>query len=256
MPGGKRWTGSEDVRRLLKQREVAGLFTHASPFSVLVAAMGDYWRSGCREAAEAMCQRTYEAGMEVLLYEQPDLCYDPFDAIGAMRNAAYQKAITEGWEYILYLDNDVVMPQEMLLNLMQRQVPVITPIVVYADGQDHGLSIPNMEQGKGLAMIASSVLSCALFKSVVFMPWALGGFWEDALGADEAYHFTKLYRATGHRPFIDTDIVVTCQAPPHFPLDDRVPARMKQHVARFGSVGGEHQDGVGSAGSRLWVPKA
>ena len=132
---------------------------------------------------------------------------------------AYMKAIREGWENILYIDNDVLPPESALVKLLKHPIPIVSPIIVYSDGLDHGLTMPKMQQNAGLVMVTSCVLSFLLLKTIVFLPWALGGFWDNALGSDESYHFAQLYQA-GHYPFVDTDVVVTCQSPPHYPLDE------------------------------------
>ena len=211
---------SKSADRLRNQRIEMGWAKHVSPFSTLIAAMGNHWQPSCYEALEAMAEYTWSKGIELCLYEEPDRCYQPFDALGVMRNAAYMRALREGYEFILYVDNDVCPQPGVLYQLLNRFMPIISPIIVYADGNDHGLTMPKIEQGKGLAMVSSCVLSMVLIQTSVFAPWAIIPFWQDALGADEAYHFSRLAVA-GHRPFVDTDVVVTCVSPPHYPLDER-----------------------------------
>jgi len=214
------WVNSQQAHDLRSTRIDMGWPKHVSPFSTLIAAMGNYWHPGCKEAIEAMCQFTWEAGYEVTFYEEEDACYAPYDSLGIMRNSAYYRALQEGYEYLLYVDNDIQPQPDTLVKLLHRYVPILSPIVRYADGEAHGLTLPAMESGKGLAMVSSIVLSCLLFQTSVFLPYALTRFWQDSLGAGETYHFDKL-AMTGHRPFVDTDVVVTCVSPPHFPLDSR-----------------------------------
>jgi hypothetical protein len=223
---------TENQKKLWEQRADAKLPEHLSPFSVLVAAMGTYWMPGCKQAAEAACRFAWERGYQVLLWEEPDCCYDPYDGLGTMRNKAYMKAILEGYEYICYLDNDVMMGEQALVRLMHRMVPIVSPIVRYADGQNHGLTLPDMEGGKGLALVGSVVLSMLVCQTKVFLPWALTPFWDNAIGSDESYHFARLAMA-GHRPFVDTDIVVTAQTPPTFPLKDRLKQRRWEHERKW-----------------------
>ena len=220
----RRWFETESQKRLWEQRADAKLPEHLSPFSVLVAAMGNYWMPGCREAVEAMCVEAWEQGYQVMLWEEHDCCFNPYDALGTMRNKSYMKAILEGYEYLCYVDNDVQPPKDALIRLMHRMVPVISPIIVYADGEAHGMGMPKMEQGQGMALVGTVLLSMLVFQTQVFLPWALTPFWDNAIGSDEAYHFQRLAMA-GHRPFVDTDVVVTVQRPPSFPLKDRLAAR-------------------------------
>mgnify|MGYP001561307139 FL=1 len=219
-----RWFETENQKLLWDQRVDKLLPEHLSPFSVLVAAMGNYWQPGCKEAAEAMCEFTWNQGYQVTLWEEPDCCYNSYDGLGTMRNKSYMKAILEGYEYLCYVDNDVKAPKDALVRLMHRMVPIISPIVVYADGLDHGLGLPNMEQNRGLAMVGEVVLSMLVFQAKVFLPWALIPFWDNAIGSDESLHFRRLAMA-GHRPFVDTDVVVTAMKPPTFPLKEKIQAR-------------------------------
>ncbi len=54
----------------------------------------------------------------------------------------------------------------------------------------------------------------------VFLPWSLIPFWENALGADESIHFSR-FEMAGHRPFVDSDVLVDVVKPPTFPLDHK-----------------------------------
>lgn len=201
---------------------------HISPFSTVVYAMGTYWEPGCLEAVRDMVLFTHAAGYEVGFYEERDRCFQPFDAIGTMRNVAYMRAIEQGWEYLLYIDNDVRPPKDALVRLLQRRVPIISPIVSYADGQAHNLDMPKMERNRGLALCGSTVLSFLLCKTSVFSPWATGGFWGNAIGDDEEVHFLQ-WATVGHQPFVDTDVEVVCLNAPHFPLDEVLEQREAMH---------------------------
>ena len=215
-----RWFETEQAETLYKTRREQGGNLHLSPGSTLVAAMGSHWKPGCFEAVRNMAEHTYKGGYQVCLYEEHDRCLKPYDALGIMRNLAYKKALLEGWEYLLYVDNDVQPPRDALTRLLQRPVPIISPIIEFWDGQVHGINMPKMVHNVGLVMVTSVVLSFLLIRTSVFLPWALTPFWQDAIGADEDYHFRK-FEMSGHRPFVDTDVVVQCVEPPHFPLDHK-----------------------------------
>ena len=214
-----RYFATEQEKLLHEERLTRGM-GHASPYSTLLAAMGNHWKPGCFEAVKRMAERTWQEGYQVCFYEETDRCLNPYDAIGVMRNCAYMKALREGWEYILYVDNDVLPEPDTLIKLLKNPVAIQSPIVAYADGQDHGLKMPALEQGRGLVLVTSCVVSFLLVRTNVFFPWALGGFWQDGIGADEDYQFQKFYQA-GHLPFVDTNVTMTCVEPPHFPLDEQ-----------------------------------
>jgi len=219
----QRWDESANQTRLDTERSELGMPRHVAPFSCMIAAIGNHWEPGCYEAVAAMAQYTFQQGFQVCLYEEHDRCYNPYDALGSMRNMAYQRAISCGYEYLCYVDNDIKPPPDALVRLARRWVPVVAPITTYVDQQAHGLKVPLVQPGQGLAMISSCVLSMLLFQTRVFLPWALTPFWENAIGADEEYHFRRL-EMTGHRLWLDTDVVVEVTKPPSYPLDRR-PAR-------------------------------
>ena len=222
----------EQTKRLRDDRMDTGLPKHVSPCSTLIAGIGQHWRPGCWESMMAMARATWEAGYESTLYEEQDRCYNPYDGLGIMRNQAYMRAIREGYEYLCYVDNDVQAPPDTLVRLLGRCVPIISPVVQFADGQSHGLKMPTMPRNQGLAMVPGAiVLSFLVIRTTVFLPWAMGGFWGSEIGADETYHFNRL-AMTGHYPFVDTDVVVTCVDPPHFPFD-RIRDRTAADLAAF-----------------------
>jgi hypothetical protein len=214
-----RFFGTEMDKTIHEERAAAGLDPHVRPYSTLIGAMGNHWEEKCFEAVRDMAEHAWQEGIDVCLLEEADRCYHSHDALGTMRNDLYMKALTQGWEYLLYVDNDAKPEPDTLVRLLRRQVPIVSPVIQFWDGQDHGINMPKMVRNAGLVMVTNIVLSFVLFKSVVFLPWAITPFWQDALGADEDYHFRRLYMA-GHRPFVDTDLVVTVMAPPRYPLDE------------------------------------
>ena len=202
---------------------------HVSPYSTFIAAMGNYWREGCFEAVRGMQDYARDRGIRTSLVEMPDRCYQPYDALGTMRNYAYMRAINEGYEYILYVDNDVKPKPSILMDLLNRHVPIIAPVISYADGKDWGLGTPKVKRGQGLAMVGNLILSMVLFETRVFLPYTNVPFWADAIGADEGYHFLRL-QMQGAKPFLDTDVEVLCVDPPHFPLDKTLHSRTKDNL--------------------------
>ena len=214
-----RWFDSKVSEEVFNWRVANGYPPHVRPFSTMIAAIGNHWHPDCFEAVHEMAKQTYEQGYDVCFYEEHDRCYQPYDALGIMRNLAYMKAITQGYEFLLYVDNDVKPDPKVLVNLLHRFVPIVSPIIDYWDGNDYDQGLPRMEKNRGLALIGSIPLSMVLFQTRVFMPWVVQPFWQDAIGADESYHFQKL-EAAGHRPFVDTDETVIAVSAPHYPLDE------------------------------------
>ena len=204
---------------LWNKRARMGMLPHLNPGSTLVVAMGAHWHPGCFEAVLEMVKYSSEdGGLLVHFYSEQDRCYDPYDGLGTMRNLAYMRAIRQGFEYLMYVDNDVVPEKDTLLKLQGWNVPIIAPRLQFVDGQDHKFIQQQVEPDTGLVMPPSLLLSMLLFKTEIFFPWAHIPFWDNARGSDEEYHFLRL-AMIGHHPFIATNTTVKILNAPHFPFD-------------------------------------
>ena len=213
--------GFQKLAELREKKMAAG---HATIYSTLVACMGNHWKPGCREAVWAMCEEAAFRGVLNTFWECPDLCYQPFDGIGTMRNQSYMKAINEGYEYVCYVDNDIRPEPSTLYSLLMTHLPIVAPVIRFVDGAVYK-TIPqaNPERvppNSGQYAVSSVLLSMVLFRTAVFIPWAVVPFWENAMGAAEPYHFQRLFTA-GHMPFVESSVQLTVVDPPHFPLDNK-----------------------------------
>ena len=201
------------------KRNKMGMLPHLNPGSTLVAAMGAHWHPGSFEAVFEMVKHSSEeGGLLVHFYSEQDRCFEPYDGLGTMRNLAYMRAIRQGFEYVMYVDNDVLPEKDALIKLQAWNVPIIAPRLEFADGADHKFIQQHVERDKGLVMPPSLLLSMLLFKTDVFLPWAHLPFWDNARGSDEEYHFIRL-AMIGHHPFIGTNTTVKVLSSPHFPFD-------------------------------------
>ncbi len=192
----------------------AELWGHASAQSIYVAAMGNHWKPSSWEAVVNMVHYTNEFGYPCTIEEIMDRCTQPYDALGCMRNEAILRA-SQGWEWLLYVDNDVLPAPDTLVRMVNRDVSVIAPYVA-EPATDKPLHGPNRGRFTGLHPVRWCVLSMLMFRTSVFN--ATGPeFWNDSIGADEGYHFQKLWNF-GHRPFLDSDIQVRVTDNPTYPL--------------------------------------
>ena len=191
-------------------------WTHIRPNSVLLAAMGNHWKGGGWNKVVDMIDYTQEQGVYCGLSEIQDRCFNPYDALGTMRNEAILTALGEGFQWLCYIDNDVKPEKDFLLRLLRWQEPVIAPYVV-EPGTGHKLFGPgNIEVNTGLQRAKWSVLSMLLFNVSIFH--AIGPeFWRDAIGADESYHFNKLH-FYGYQLHIDTTTQLEVGGRPLYPL--------------------------------------
>ena len=200
--------------RLTRQRRDYS-WRHARPYSVFIAAMGYHWSPQSWQRVIDMLRHTIGQGFYVCMEEIMDRCLNPYDALGAMRNEALMRA-SQGFEFILYIDNDILPEPDTLLRLLKWDLPIIAPFVQEPDGGRvlHG---PVRAPMTGVQKARWCVLSMLLCRTAVFSPWIGGEFWNDSIGADEGYHFQKLW-AVGHRPYIDTDVILPVAKKPTYPL--------------------------------------
>lgn len=188
---------------------------HIRPNSVLVAAMGNHWRGPSYNKVIDMVDYTQAQGVYCALSEIQDRCFNPYDALGTMRNEAILAALGEGFQYICYIDNDVQPDQDCIIKLLNWNMPIVAPYIV-EPGTGKGLFGPDLKPATGLQRAKWCVLSMLLFQTAIFRQ--IGPeFWRDAIGADEGYHFQKL-AYYGYHLFIDTGVQLVVGGRPLFPL--------------------------------------
>ena len=213
-----RYTANALEARTIKDRTEWG-WKHANPMSCFVAAVGNHWRGTSWAHVADMVQHANTQGFRVDMEELQDRCNDPYDALGTMRNEAIMKA-RQGYEYLLYVDTDVLPPADTLVRLMRHDRPIVSPYFEEAD-TDKPLNGPGIHRYMDPPVQRSrwSVLSMVLIKTNVFNAFGGGAtsFWSDAVGADEGIHAQRFYDV-GHPWYIDTHIVVPCVNKPTYPL--------------------------------------
>ena len=189
-------------------------WAHCRPNSVLITAMGYHWKPGCWQRVMDMVHYTNSQGYFVAFEELMDRCFQPYDALGAMRNEAIFRG-QQGYEWLLYIDNDILPQPDTLVRLIERDESIIAPYIL-EPGTNKPLHGPIRSPYSGLQKIRWCVLSMLLFRTSVFNCTS-DEFWNSAMGADEGYHFQKLWRY-GHRPRLDTDLMVSVASTPTYPL--------------------------------------
>jgi len=194
----------------------ASRWAHMRPDSVLVTSISNHWRPGCWQKVVDMIMYSQTQGYYVALQEIQDRCFNPYDALGTMRNEAVLQAQIEGFEWLLMVDTDVKPERDTLIKLLSHQMPIIAPYVV-EPGTGRRLFGPSWDPNQGVKPLRWTVLSMVLFRTTVFNCFPYGQFWADAVGADEGYHFMKLWHM-GHQPWQDTSTIVIVEGTPHYPL--------------------------------------
>lgn len=205
---------SDQERDKLTQ-PTASRWAHMRPDSVLVASISNHWRPGCWQRVIDMILYSQSQGVYAALQEIQDRCFNPYDALGTMRNEAVLQAQIEGFEWLLMVDTDVKPEKDMLIRLLAHQMPIMAPYVV-EPGTGRRLFGPSWEPNQGVKPLRWTVLSMVLFRTTVFNCFG-HNFWSDAVGADEGYHFMKFWHV-GHQPWQDTSTILIVEGTPHYPL--------------------------------------
>lgn len=205
---------TDDAQRNRYQARSVQLWDHASPDSVLIVPIANHWSPGSWQAVLDMAHTYKQTGADVAVQEVMDRCFAPYDTLGAMRNEAIMKSM-EGWDWLMMVDNDVYPQPDTLIRLVSRGFPIIAPYVV-EPGTGKPLHGPHRNQYSGCQPVRWCVLSMLLFRVNV---WNVTGpeFWNSGIGADEGYHFQKLWHY-GHNPVIDTEVSVRVANAPTYPL--------------------------------------
>ena len=120
-------TRAEQV--IAQERQQSG-WPHIRPNSVLVYAMGHHWSPGSWEAVIDMVMHTSASGVYCAFQEGQDRCFNPYDALGTMRNEAILMAQNEGFDWLCYVDNDILPQKDFLLRLLSWNMRAIAPYVV------------------------------------------------------------------------------------------------------------------------------
>ena len=180
---------------------------HIRPSSVLVAPIGNLWDEGAWWRLQDMMLATSMAGHSISLQEMLDASIFSFEAIPMMRWSASMMARDGGVEWILMVDNDVLVEKDTLLRLLAHDRPVVFPML--EDMAKHlprviaPLSGPDLiEPGHGLVPVRWSAMSCMLFNTKIF------NVLEPNVWRGNDYLFAQGLNYLGHRVYVDTDTVV------------------------------------------------
>ena len=235
---------TEQEKREAIRRNAVG-WPHIRPNCTMVAPIGNHWAPGAWQCVVDMVQYTNSQGVACWLMEIQDRNFNPFDAMGVMRNEACLVAQSAGFEWPLMVDNDVRPNPDTLLRLLAWDMPIVAPYVEEPctecpqckrepfRARENNVDVwrcvcgwnqpviklhgPHCDLNTGLRPIRWSVLSMLLFRTVLFNCFPGGTMWADPMGADEGFHFKRLWWY-GHRPYLDTNIQLPVWSKPHYPL--------------------------------------
>lgn len=180
---------------------------HIRPSSVLVASIGNLWDKGAWWHLQDMLLATAMAGHSISLQEMRDASIFSFEAIPMMRWSASLMARDGGMEWLLMVDNDVLLEKDTLLRLLAHDRPVVFPMLddmekrlprIIAPLADPDLS----ERGHGLVPVRWAAMSCMLFNVKIF------NVLEPTAWRGSDFLFSQALNHIGHRIYVDTDTVV------------------------------------------------
>jgi len=196
---------ASDLNVSVKEREYH--FPHLKPQSILITPIGNLWDEGAWWHLQDMLLHTAEAGHSVSLQEVSDASIFSFESIPMMRWQASMMARDGGVEWILMVDNDVLLGKDTLTRLLAHDRPIVFPFLEDLEKRlpriIAPLSAPDLlETGKGLVPVRWAAMSCMLFNVKIFnvLP-------ETAWRASD-YLFAQCLNFIGHRIYVDTDTVV------------------------------------------------
>ncbi len=235
---------SNNYEQAMAQWRSGNSWGHCRPNSVLVCAIGNHWKKGSWQAVLDMVHYSNNLGYFTCLEEIMDRCFNPYDSLGAMRNEAMMRAM-QGYEWLCMIDNDVYPKPDTLMKLVNRGHSLIAPYVAEpSSGKPlHG---PHRSRGTGIQPVRWTVLSMLMFRTSVFLGTG-PELWNDSIGADEGYHFQKLW-AYGYYPVIDTDISLPVASDPLYPL-----ASLRFDKEKYDEFWNKRREGLLSMPDRLLV---
>lgn len=182
-------------------------YVHIYPQSILVAPIGNLWEENCWWRLQDMMLHTALAGYSISIQEMLDGSIFSSDAIGLMRWSASMMARDSGVEWLLMVDNDVLLEKDTLVRLLSHDRPIVFPLLNDLEQkypvEVAPLSAPlRLTQNTGLVPVRWSAMSVMLFNVKIFNVLDSHAWW----GTD--YHFGQALNFLGHRIYVDTDAVV------------------------------------------------
>lgn len=204
------------------------LWEHIYPDSVYVAGIGNHWyrkenEVSCWEKVINMVKFTNDQGILCNFDEIEDLCLEWGDGFGPMRMTAVNKALTEGYDWVCFVDNDVAPEPHTLVKLIANWLPIISPYLVDRitdKDNERYLHFPFYKKDTGIHPVRWFTTSFMLFRTGVFRCTG-PHFWSESRGGIEGIHFQHLWYY-GHTGYVDTSIEVPVYKPPTYPFNTKM----------------------------------
>ena len=201
---------------------------------VLLATVGNRFEKGVYNAL-ALAASQY-GFCDILI--QGDICIRPIEGVNAMRNCCVMMAVERGYDYLLIMDNDVVLPDyDPIGDFILRKKDILVPwfemdekpprltmpqVVREGDewregvefiGNDRCLASYPRIQPDALMRLDWAVVSCMMFDTVVFKRIGLQPF-PEALITNWDEYACRSWRLGGAEIWQDLNIWVKLLRPP------------------------------------------
>jgi hypothetical protein len=189
---------------------------HIRAGSTLVAPIGVMWEPGAWQKTVDMVIKTNKSGVCCWLHEMVDINAGiPAEHLNMMRDTACMYAHDTGFEWVLLIENDALPEEDMLINLLKWDMPVVVPYII---DKVFGKPIcsPFYKKGSGLQPVQWAVFTCILLNVKVLncfpycQPFSTVGI--------ESGLFHKL-RHFGHKVYQDTNTELDIARRPTYPVD-------------------------------------
>ena len=181
-------------------------YPHIRPQSVLIAPIGQLWEKDAWWHLQDMMLHTAMAGHSVSLHEMKDDSLFSFEAIPMMRWSASMMARDSGVDWLLMVDNDVLLEKDTLLRLLAWDRPIVFPLLEPTDGYPVELG-PLSQPGplapkQGLVPVRWAAMSVMLLNPRIF------NVLDSTAWRGSDYLFGQALNFLGHRIYVDTDTPV------------------------------------------------
>ncbi len=187
-----------------------------------MASIGDAIPWSVFEANKRAAGRVKGEGHDIEYNPVNDLTIWNRWGVNAMRNMAFMRAVEADADRLLILDNDVLLNNESVLELMQTDLPVVTPsfncMFVTDEDRANGkadptLSEPYPEPHQGIIQVKWAVASCMMFNREALDTLKPTPFMVGKIASIEEYDCMS-WRIQGIETVVDTDIIVGLLRPP------------------------------------------
>lgn len=193
---------------------------------VVVASIGHEIPQQVRDALEVSLQYASDGGYQAIHVIIPDLTVWNRWGVNAMRNMAVRRAVVKlHADYLLILDNDVVLRPNTVVELIRSNPSILTPQFDWSaflteDQLANGalpptLMLPFWAKGQGVAQVDWCVASCLMFDRRALLRLGPDIFTTQKMVSIEEYDCLGwVFPGKDVPTYVNTDIVVGLLTPP------------------------------------------